>query len=352
MGPSHQPELSERARRLLRTLVDCYIRDGQPVGSRTLVRESGLAVSPATVRNVMAHLESLGYVASPHTSAGRVPTHAGLRLYVDCLLECRPIDPGTVERLRRRLAERREAGADELADSASDLLSELTRLAGVVTVPRREWAVLRHVELLPLSGAQVLAILVLNQREVQHRVISTERPLPEPELQHIANYLNTHYAGEELGRIRAQLLAAMQAERQRLDALMQAAAEVGEKAFAGEAPEEEGCVVAGQTNLMELEELADVERLRQLFDALTRKRDILQILDRCAQAEGVQIYIGQEAGYEVFDDLALVTARYAVAGEPAGVLGVIGPARMAYDRIVPLVDVTARLVGSALNPAR
>ncbi len=334
---------------LLRALVRCYIRDGQPVGSRTLAREAEVAVSPATTRNVMAHLEALGYVVSPHTSAGRLPTHQGLRLYVDCLLQREPIDRETLQHLRQCLVSEPGEEAGHVADSASDLLSRLTQLAGVVTLPRREWAVLRHVEFLPLSASQVLAILVMNHREVQHRVVDTDRPFSEPELQRIANYLNRHYSGVELARIRESLLEAMHADRQRLDELMRSAAEIGEKALA-EQEQAEGYVVAGQTNLMELEELADIDRLRQLFKALTHKRDILQLLDRCAEV--VQIVIGEEAGYEVFDELALVTARYAVAGEPAGVLGVIGPPRMAYDRIVPIVDATARLVGSALNPPR
>ncbi len=351
MSPPHDLELGERARTLLRTLVRRYIDSGRPVGSRNLARDAGLSVSPATVRNVMADLEDLGYLASPHTSAGRVPTDRGLRFYVDCLLQVQPIEGDTVERLRRRLVRDREEGAEELADSASGLLSQLTRLAGVVTLPRRDWAVLRHVEFLPLSDRRVLAILVINEQDVQNRVIRTERDFSEAELQRIANYLNAEFAGVELPRVRERLLAAMQADQQRLDELMRSAVEGGEKALAEER-DDEGYVVAGQTNLMEFEELSDVDRLRQLFEAFTEKRDILHLLDRCAQADGVQIYIGQEAGYEVFDGLSLVTARYGVDGEAAGVLGVIGPTRMAYDRIIPIVDITARLVGSALNPPR
>ncbi|ABM62245.1 heat-inducible transcriptional repressor HrcA [Halorhodospira halophila] len=351
MSPPHDLELGDRARILLRTLVRRYIDSGRPVGSRSLARDAGLSVSPATIRNVMADLEELGYLVAPHTSAGRVPTDRGLRFYVDCLLQVQPIGGDTVERLRQRLARDRDEGAEELADSASDLLSQLTRLAGVVTLPRCDWAVLRHVEFLPLSDCRVLAILVINERDVQNRVIRTERDFSEAELQRIANYLNAEFAGLELPRVRQSLLAAMQADQQRLDELMRSAVEVGEKALAEE-QDDEGYVVAGQTNLMEFEELSDVDRLRQLFEAFTQKRDILHLLDRCARADGVQIYIGQEAGYEVFDGLSLVTARYGVAGEAAGVLGVIGPTRMAYDRIIPIVDVTARLVGSALNPPR
>lgn len=352
MSPPHEEELNQRARTLLRALVHRYIRDGRPVGSRSLAREARLPISPATVRNVMADLEEQGYIAAPHTSAGRVPTERGLRLYVDCLLQVQPMQGETVEKLRRRLARDSEEGSDGLVDSASNLLSRLTHLAGVVTLPRREWAVLRHIEFLPLSGRRVLAILVINEREVQNRVIHVDREHSEAELQQISNYLNEEFAGLEIATIRERLLEAMRADRRRLDELMDKAAEVGGKAFASER-DEAGYVVAGQTNLMELEELSDVDRLRQLFEAFARKRDILRLLDRCACAEGgVQIYIGNEAGYEVFDGLSLVTARYAVEGEPAGVLGVIGPTRMPYDRVIPVVDVTARLLGAALNPSR
>ncbi len=351
MSPPQELELSERAQTLLRTLVRRYIEEGRPIGSRSLAQAYGLAVSPATVRNALVDLEELGYLTAPHTSAGRVPTDRGLRVYVDHLLQVEPVTAATVEHLRRRLVRDREEGGDELADSASGLLSQLTRLAGVVTLPRRERAVLRHVDFLPLSGRRVLAILVVNQRDVQHRVIEADRAFSEAELQRLANYLNTEYAGAELSQVRDSLRAAVQAERERLDALLGSVAEVAGKALAEEAGSED-YVVAGQTNLMGLEELSDVARLRRLFEAFTQKQDILHLLDRCARPQGVQVYIGREAGHAAFDGMSLVTARYAVEGESAGVLGVIGPTRMAYGQVVPIVDVTARLVGAALNPLR
>lgn len=352
MSPAHEhDELNERARTLLGALVHRYIREGRPVGSRSLAREAQLPISAATVRNVMADLEEQGYIVAPHTSAGRIPTERGLRLYVDCLLQVQPMASETVARLRRRLIRDREAGSEGLADSASNLLSRFTQLAGVVTLPRRERAVLRYVEFLSLSGQRVLAIQVINEREVQNRVIKVEREYSDSELQQIANYLNEEFAGLEIAVIRQRLRQDMHAERRRLDQLMSKVAEIGGKAFAPER-DEDGYVVAGQTNLMELHELSDIERLRQLFEAFTRKRDILHLLDRCACAEGVQIYIGNEAGYDLFDGLSLVTTRYAVENEPAGVLGVIGPTRMPYDRVIPVVDVTARLLGAALNPSR
>lgn len=350
--PLDDQMLGDRERELLRALVHRYIQDGQPVGSRTLSRSTGIPLSPATVRNVMADLEELGYLTSPHTSAGRVPTDKGFRFYVDSLLHVQPLADQSVEQLRQRLAADAEARPEDLVDAASHVLSRVTRLAGIVTLPRREHAVLRHVEFLPLSERRVLAILVINEREVQNRVIQTDRAFSESELQQIANYLNEHYAGVDVAAARERLLGAMRAERKKLDALMRSVAEVGGKALNAEDDQDEEYVVAGQTNLMEFEELSDVERLRRLFDAFTRKQEILHVLDRCISADGVQIFIGEEAGREIFEGLSLVTARYAVEDEPVGVLGVIGPTRMAYDRIIPVVDVTARLLGAALQPER
>ena len=351
MMPREDVQLSDRARTMLRALVHRYVRDGQPVGSRTLAREAGIPLSAATVRNVMADLEDLGYLASPHTSSGRIPTDKGFRFYVDSLLQVQPLGDESVAALRQRLGEGGGGGREQLVDTASTLLSHLTHLAGVVTLPRRNHASLRHVEFLPLTERRVLAIMVINECEVQNRVIQTDRAFTESELQQVSNYLNREFAGQDVTTVRRRLLDAMDAERERLDQLMRSALEVGEKAFA-EGDEEDGYVVAGQTNLMEFEELSDVERLRRLFDAFTQKRDILHVLDRCIAADGVQIFIGQEAGYEVFDGLSLVTARYAVEHEPVGVLGVIGPTRMPYHRVIPIVDVTARLLGAALNPSR
>ncbi|RLK50764.1 heat-inducible transcription repressor HrcA [Alkalispirillum mobile] len=347
--PRETKELTPRARHLLRTLVQCYISDGRPVGSRTLLKASGLSVSSATVRNVMAELEDMGYVCSPHTSAGRQPTDKGYRFFVDTLLTARPWDNRELDRLALRLdgGER----TDDLLGSASSLLSGLTHYAGVVTVPRQDLRALRHIDFLPLSGNRVLAIVVLNESEVENRVIETDRAYQESELRAISNYLNAQFGGCDVYRVRQALVEAMQHDRQRMDQLMQLAFEMGEKVFS-EAEGEEDYVVAGETNLMALSELSDVDKLRELFRAFNEKQDILHLLDRCLSAEGVQIFIGQEAGYRVFDGCSLVTARYAVEGRPVGVLGVIGPTRMAYQRVIPIVDMTAQLLGAALNQSR
>lgn len=339
-------ELSERAQHLLKTLVECYIRDGQPVGSRTLSRHSDLDLSPATIRNVMADLEELGLVSAPHTSAGRKPTAQGYRVFVNSLLRVQALDSGEVMQLQRQLAP--QSSLPDLLGRASKLLSGVTQLAGLVTVPRWESVILRQVEFLSLSDNRVLAIFVINDSEVQNHVIHTERRFSASELQQAANYLNAHFAGKELQDIRRGLVASMQDVKDTANALMQAAMEAAEKAVDKE-QQQPDYVLAGQTNLMGFAEFANLERLRQLFDAFAEKRDILHLLDQCLRSDGVQIFIGDESGYELFGDCSLITAPYRSEGKVVGVLGVIGPTRMAYERVIPIVDITARLLGAALN---
>ena len=346
-----QYPLSERAQHLLKVLVERYIREGEPVGSRTLARESGLDISAATVRNVMADLEEMGLVRSPHTSAGRVPTVRGYRFFVDSLLKVRPLDEGDVRQLEAEIEEAAaESDPHELAERASEILSEVTRMAGVVTVPRTEFRALRQVEFLPLSGNRALAILVVDEREVQNRVIETGRPYGAEELQRISNYLNEHFAGLTLEEIRERLVRDMEATRADMDRLMGEAIEMGRRALMSPPEQDEDLVLSGETQLMRFQELSDVEKLRQLFEAFEQKRELLGLLDRCVRADGVRIFIGEESGYEPLGDCSVVTAPYRVEGRVVGVLGVIGPTRMAYDRVIPIVDVTARLLGAALNP--
>ncbi|WP_290651506.1 heat-inducible transcriptional repressor HrcA [Aquisalimonas sp.] len=342
------PELNERARHLLRVVVRRYIRDGQPLGSRTLTREAGLDVSPATIRNVMADLEELGYVRSPHTSAGRIPTDKGYRFFVDTLLSAQSLNVHTLHVTELRLPSGQSP--DALVDSASNLLSGLTRLAGVVTLPRHVTRSLRHVEFLPLSDRRVLAILVYNEQDVENRIVHTDRDYSHNELQQVANFLNAEFAGQGVDTVRSELLKSMESDKERMNALMASVIELGGKVFNDQSDgDSEDYVVAGQTNLMEFEELSNVEKLRSLFQAFTEKRDILHILDQCLAADGVQIFIGEESGYHVFDGCSLVTSPYSAEGEVLGVLGVIGPTRMEYDRVIPIVDMTAKLLGAALN---
>ena len=343
---SPAPHLTDRAQHLLKVLVERYIREGQPVGSRVLSRDSGLDLSPASIRNVMADLEEMGLVLSPHTSAGRVPTVQGYRLFVDTLLTIRPLDSGDVRRLRRQLDPERKR--ESLMETASNLLSDITHLVGMVTLPRQEHMTLRQVEFLPLSDQQVLVILVVNEREVQNRIIQTARRYTASELQQAANYVNALCAGRDLMAIREELLRELRDTREHMNRMMLATIEMADKGLVA-ARESDDVVVAGQTHLMEYNELANMDRLRQLFEVFSEKRDILHLLDESLKAKGSQIFIGEESGYEVLDGCSVVTAPYEVDGQLLGVLGVVGPTRMAYERVIPLVDVTAKLLGAALN---
>jgi heat-inducible transcriptional repressor len=353
-GKSH-PQLNDRALSILRALVEQYIRDGQPVGSRTLSRMPGIGLSPATVRNVMCDLEDMGLLASPHTSAGRMPTAMAYRLFVDTLVEIQPLDSAEVSSIRKQLAPDRSD--ESLVRSASTYLSQITSMAGVVTIPRRDSARLRQIEFLPLSDRRVLMILVTNEREVQNRVLQVDRDYGESELQQAANYINQTFGGVDLSEVRNRVRSELERARSDMDTQMQSMIEVAGRVFApdDESPdsgEQSSFVVAGETNLMSFSELSDVEKLRQLFEAFSQKRDVYHLLERSLSADGIQIFIGQESGYQVLGDCSVVTAPYKVDGEVVGALGVIGPTRMAYERVIPVVDVTSRLLGAALNYSR
>jgi heat-inducible transcriptional repressor len=339
--------LDERAQILLRVLVDKYIREGQPVGSRTLSRDAGLDLSPATIRNIVSDLEELGFVSSPHTSAGRVPTIKGYRFFVDTLIKLTPPNGDELMRFRQRVSE--AAGDPQaLAQSVSTLLSAITNLAGIVTVPRRVQTSVRQIDFLPLSGQRVLAILVVNDREVQNKILNVQRDYSADELRQASNYLNEQFGGRSLPEVRELLLGELRKTRASMNTLMVAAIEMAEKVFPDLDPIP-GFVMAGETNLMGLEELADVEMLKALFEAFERQRDILHLLDQSMTAEGVQIFIGHESGYDLLDSCSIVAAPYATEDNTMGVLGVIGPTRMAYERVIPIVDVTAKLLGRALK---
>ena len=348
MSSTLHNKLDARARQLLRALIAQYIADGQPVGSRTLARSAGLDVSPATIRNVMADLEELGLLAAPHTSAGRVPTAQGYRVFVDSLLELKPLEAPQIEQMRRELP---TAGAtQDLLSGASSLLSDVTRFVGVVTVPKREEFPFRHIDFVALGGNRVLVILVFSDNEVQNRVVVTQRAYTAGDLEQVANFLNANYAGLRMSEIREHLAREMRETSHRLHQLMVAAVDVTEQAF----PDQPGAdmLVAGQVNLMGAQGVADVDRLRELFEAFQRKRDLLNLLEGCARAEGVRLFIGEESGFAALDGLSLVTAPYGIEGRVLGVLGVIGPTRMAYQRVIPVVQTTAQLLSGALNQAR
>ena len=342
--------LNERAQQLLKVLIEGYIIDGQPVGSTTLARRSGLKLSPATVRNVMANLEDQGYIHAPHTSAGRVPTALGYRLFVDSLVSVRELDQKDLSSLQSRFSDRYTNS--ELIQTASGLLSNFTQLAGVVSLPSVEAVGIRHIEFLYLSKDQILTVLVMNDNDVQNRIIQTDREYTSSELQQYGNYLNEQLNGMDLQQAHAHMLEAMREDRETLNRMMLSAIELGEKTFDNipdKSSEEESCLVVGKTNLMEYDDFADMGTLRQIFNAFNEKRDMLSLLDNCIQAQGVQIFIGRESGQAVFDDCSLVTAPYSIDDKHIGVLGVIGPKRMQYERVIPVVDITSRLLSAALR---
>jgi len=340
---------NERAQYLLKVLIQRFIRDGQPVGSRTLSRDSGLDLSPATIRNVMADLEELGFVSSPHTSAGKVPTPRGYRLFVDTLVRYKQPKGDDIRKLQAQF-EKQFNDSDELLGAVSSLLSNITSMAGVVTVPRTHQATLRQIEFLPLSEKRVLAILVINDREVQNRILHIDREYTATELQRAANYINENYAGTDLLQIRERLISDLEKTRDSMNRAMHDIIAVAQAAMHETTPKNQ-FLLAGETNLMDFAELSDLDTLRRLFEAFSRKRFMLDLLDRSITAKGVQVFIGDESGFQILDNCSVVTAPYNVDADTIGVLGVIGPTRMAYDRVVPIVDVTARLLGTALKAA-
>lgn len=340
------PPLNERARALLKALVERYIADGQPVGSRTLARGMELELSPATIRNVMADLEELGLIRAPHTSAGRVPTVNGYRLFVDSLLMVKPLHDSEVLRISQQLLG--EQSARETLDQAARLLSDLTHLAAVISLPRRENLTLRHIEFLPLGARRVLAVLILSDGEIQNRILQLPQDYSPAFLQQAANYLNGLYTGFELGRVRERLLAELRETREHVNQLMLNAIEMATQVLQ-DAPTRDAYLLTGQTHLLGMAELADRERLRQLFEAFSQKWQILQLLEQCQVAEGVHIFIGEESGYQILGDCSVITAPYQLDGQKVGVVGVIGPTRMDYERVIPLVDVTARLINASLK---
>jgi len=335
--------LDRRAQTLLKTLIERYIADGMPVGSRTLSKYSGLDLSPATIRNVMADLEELGLIASPHTSAGRVPTPRGYRLFVDRLLTVAPLEVDQTEQIQDRLQ------GDEpqrVLSSAAALLSSLSHFAGVVLTPRRA-SLFRQVEFLRLSERRMLLIIVTPDGDVQNRILHTERDYSPSQLVEAANYINQHFAGLELEEIRKRLQTELARLRDDITLLMQRAVEASSKALTEES---DPVVISGERNLLGVADLSDnMERLRRLFDLFERKTGLMQLLDASSRAQGVQIFIGGESELVPMDQVSVVVAPYEVDGKIVGTLGVIGPTRMAYERVIPIVDITAKLVTTALS---
>jgi heat-inducible transcriptional repressor len=335
--------LSERAQILLKTLVERYVAEGQPVGSRTLSRFSGLDLSPASIRNIMADLEEMGLVASPHTSAGRVPTPRGYRFFVDCLLTVKALERTQIDQLEGQL---QGDQPQKLVQSASHLLSDLTRFAGVVMTPRRLATTLRHVEFLRLSEKRVLLIIVTPDGDVQNRILATNRDYSPAELVEAGNFVNQNYLGLTFEQVKARLREELMRLRDDMTQLLTTAVEAGNEALSAQ-PEQ--YVLSGEHNLLHVQDLSsNVISLRRLFDLFEQRTGLLQLLDLGARAQGVQIYIGGESGLVPLDECSVITAPYEVDGQVVGTVGVIGPTRMAYERVIPIVELTARLLSSAL----
>lgn len=330
--------LDDRAKLLLKALVERYIADGQPVGSRTLSRASGLELSPATIRNVMADLEELGLIASPHTSAGRIPTAKGYRLFVDTML--------TVQRGQLMAPELVPEQPQKVIANAANLLSSLSQFVGVVMAPRRA-SVFRHIEFLRLSERRFLVIIVSPDGDVQNRVIFTDADYSQSQLVEAANFLNAHYTGLTMEQVRERLKTEVDQLRGEIAELMQAAVNAGTEALTESQDE---VVFSGERNLLAVSDFSsDMGHLRRAFDLFEQKTQILRLLDISSKAEGVRIFIGGESHVVPFEELSVVSAPYEVDGQIVGTLGVIGPTRMPYERMIQIVDITARLVGHALS---
>ncbi|KUM05429.1 heat-inducible transcriptional repressor HrcA [Chromobacterium subtsugae] len=336
--------MNERAQRLLKVLIERYIADGQPVASKALSLLPGMELSSASIRNVLAELEGMGLIASPHTSAGRVPTARGYRLFVDRLLTIRPLDELARHELEASL---QPDSPQRIVQAASSLLSELTSFAGVVMTPQRSDVAFRQIEFLRLSERRILMILVTLDGDVQNHLLLTERDYTPSELVEAGNFINQHYSGQALDAVTSRVEGELRQLQGDIAELMSAAVRLGQKTLASSG---EDVVVSGGSRLLQVNDLSDdLSRLRELFGVFERKTELLKLLSQSREAQGVNIFIGEESGLVTLDECSVVTAPYRVNGQVVGTLGVVGPTRMAYERVIPIVDITARLVGSALS---
>ena len=335
--------MNERSRILLKSLIEKHISDGQPIGSRELAKSSGLELSPASIRNIMADLEEMGFISSPHTSAGRIPTPRGYRFFVDSLLTVQPL--GSIE--RHKIEDQfRPDSANRLIATASQLLSNLTQFAGVVKSPSRQSSSFRHIEFVSLSDHRILLIIVAPDGDVQNKVLEASRKFTDSELTEATNYLNQKYAGMAFENIRARIQSELTELKDNISQLMSLAVSAGQE----NSVKNEDYIVSGETNLLSVNDLTmNIESLRTLFEMFDKKTGILQLLDTSDRANGVQIYIGGESGLVPLDECSVVTAPYDVDGQVVGTVGVIGPTRMAYERVIPIVDITAKLLSGALS---
>lgn len=341
---------NERSELLFKKLMSMYLNDGKPVGSTALAKLPEVGVSSATVRNVMADLERMGLIHSPHTSAGRIPTDLGFRVFVDTILTVQPLNESVQQNIQQgfQLAQTQ----DELIGSASSILSSLTGMASLVMLPNKEQEVLRHIDFVRLGEKRLLVVLVLNDNDVQNRIIELEEAVSESELLEVANYLNKHFVGHSLRDVKQKLVGQMDEIRLDMNQLMRTIMDAADRVIDSRTTTATPYFVSGKTNLLNYQELADTDKLKALFQSFEQHSDMLNLLDKSMQAKGVQVFIGTECGHEIYQNCSIVTTPYDVDGEVVGVLGVVGPSRMHYDHIVPRVDMTAKILSSLLKSNR
>ena len=337
---------SHRARRILSAIVDKYIQEGIPIGSKSLSLADNIGLSPASIRNVMSDLEELGFIASPYTSSGRVPTSKGYRFFIDSLLKLQPVEATELERIKKRV-NLHDSNSRELAISVSNTLSAITKLAGIVTIPKQQVTRLKEIDFIQLSEKRILAIIVMNETEVENRILQMKRDYSKDELKQASNYINTHYKGRSLSYIKKHLINELMQTKEAVNSLMSDLIDIADQVL--DFDESDEYIVAGQRRLMDFHELSDIKKLRQLFDAFKEKQQLLELLDKSMSTNGIQIFIGEESGYQMFDNCTLITSPYTTEDGAIGVLGVIGPTRIAYQKVIPIVEITAKLLGKSLK---
>ncbi|NPA72269.1 MAG: heat-inducible transcription repressor HrcA [Gammaproteobacteria bacterium] len=339
--------LNDRSHLLFKNLMGLYLNEGKPVGSSTLAKSPEIGLSSATVRNVMADLERLGLIHSPHTSAGRIPTDKGYRLFVDSMLTYQPLSTQGEAKIRQELAP--SVNQDALMAGASHILSGITRMASMVLMPKKAREVLKHIDFIGLGDHRVLVVLIFNDQDVQNRVVELENPVSGEELIKIANFLNEECVGKSLAEARKSLVERLELIRTTTNDFMRSVIEATDTVLTEQLEQKMPFLVSGQTNLLNYQELAHADKLKSLFHAFDHHTEMLGVLDKSMEAEGVQIFIGAECGHDVYQDCSIVTTPYEVDGEVLGVLGVVGPSRMNYEKIIPKVDMTAKILGSLLK---
>jgi len=341
--------LNNRQELLLKALVESFISDGQPVGSTKLSQTQNIAISSATIRGVFGDLEDLGYIYSPHKSAGRVPTALGYRMFVDKMVKVQPVDIDLIQKLKINLSKDQERKS--IIKKTNEVLSSITELTGIISLPTQKNAELKQIDFLKLSDDKILAILINKNNDVENKIINLERIYSSSELQEASNYLNAIISGQSVLHIRKILLNELEEMRKDMNSIMSSAITFGKKLFldTDDLNDDSDLLVTGQTRLMNCKELSDIDTLKTLFEAFSEKNNILHLLDKSISSNGVKIFIGAESGYNVLDDCSIVSAPYRFDNDVVGVLGVIGPKRMAYDRVIPIVDITAKLLSEALK---